>query len=131
MWNELTSWLGQGQNAAAVQTACAVGTLLLTVVLAIITAWYVRLTHRLSALSKQQLVAQFTPRLVIELEATQADGLVRFVIRNEGDRAVRLFAINIVWPVPYQASREGRLGVMPDTQILKSTQHIVVSKRSR
>jgi uncharacterized membrane protein len=101
MWNELTSWLGQGQNAAAVQTACAVGTLLLTVVLAIITAWYVRLTHRLSALSKQQLVAQFTPRLVIELEATQADGLVRFVIRNEGDRAVRLFAINIVWPVPY------------------------------
>jgi len=61
-WGRFMWWLGQGQNAAAVQAITAIVVMVLTVVLIGITWRYARLTRKFTEL---QLAASFEPNIVL------------------------------------------------------------------
>jgi hypothetical protein len=51
-WQKLISWLGQGQNAAAIQALAAVATLVFSLAILYLTFRYVRLTGASVALAR-------------------------------------------------------------------------------
>ena len=63
-------WLGQGQNAAAVQALVAAFTGLLTTILLLVTWKYVRLTSRLASITAKNLEVAVLPNLIFSIEGT-------------------------------------------------------------
>jgi hypothetical protein len=61
-------WCWLNANAGGVQAVAALGTFLLTVVLAGVSYWYARLTERSLAIARQQFDRQWRPQLGISLE---------------------------------------------------------------
>jgi hypothetical protein len=74
-------WCWLNANGHAVQALAALGTLLLTLVLAGITFWYARLTQTALAITKQQFDRQWRPQLGIGVEYV-AQYQANLIIRN-------------------------------------------------
>jgi hypothetical protein len=88
-WYRLVWWLGQGQNAAAVQALASVAMLLLTVALALITWRYVRLTKTAVDVARAQFQAELEPKLAFSWN--RSDGKTeQVVVRNVGSTSVRI-----------------------------------------
>lgn len=93
MWD----WLNK--NAGAVQALGAGATTLLTVLLAIITLWYVRLTRRLAQISRLQYGATVRPKLKIAITSPDPGPryTIDYIIENIGEHPVNIW--NIVFTV--------------------------------
>lgn len=59
-------WLGQGQNASAVQAVTAIVVAVFTVVLIFLTGWYANITKSMAKTMRQQLASAFQPFINIE-----------------------------------------------------------------
>jgi hypothetical protein len=100
MWSRFIYWLGQGQNAGAVQAIAALSAVALTVVLIIITAVYAYFTWHLLRTSREGLKAtvrpQFTVSLTTELVDKNSMDVVT-TIQNVGNMSftVRLVMVRI------------------------------------
>lgn len=102
-WGRLLWWLGQGQNAAAVQALSAVATVMLTGLIAFVT-WkyvsltgkYVNLTRAAVDLTKAGFQAEMHPKLAFSLGEPAGD-LVNFTasIRNAGSRPIRIISLGV------------------------------------
>jgi len=100
MWSRFIYWLGQGQNARAVQAIAALSAVALTVVLIIITAVYAYFTWRLLRTSREGLKAtvrpQFTATLTTEMVDENSMDVVTS-IQNVGNMSftVRLVMVHV------------------------------------
>lgn len=74
-------WPWLNANAAAIQALAALGTLLLTLVLAFVTYWYTRLTEATLSISREQFDRQWRAQLGISLEYV-AQYAARLAIHN-------------------------------------------------
>jgi len=86
-------WLGQGQNAAAVQALVAAFTGLLTTILLVVTWKYVRLTSRLASITAKNLEVAVLPNLIFSIEGTDKPQEVVISIRNAGTQPVYLLQV--------------------------------------
>jgi hypothetical protein len=94
-------WLNQ--NAGAVQALSAAVTVMLTVVLAVTTIWYARLTYKSIRLNEYQLAAEYLPFLTVQLKFTsEKEATIR--LRNNGQHHIRVFKLALL-------SRVGRTSI--------------------
>lgn len=77
-------WLGQGQNASAVQAVSAAVVAFFTLILICLTGWYARITGFMSRTMEKQLQAAFQPSVGISyLHHFQGQGINREGARSE------------------------------------------------
>ncbi len=92
-WGRFTYWLSQGQNAVAVQFVASI-------ILAVITAWYVIVTRSIMKATAQQASAALQPVLALsQLRKTLDDPIPTVLIQNPGDRPV-VFLDVVIWCHP-------------------------------
>jgi hypothetical protein len=91
-----TLWTWLNGNSGAVQAIAAMVTGLLTLVLAGITWWYVRLTNASLALAREQFERQWRPFIAIKF-VYLAPYKVELVVHNFGNSSVVVSGV-LVWP---------------------------------
>src|SRR5690349_21719864 len=98
MFNALTAWLSQGQNAAAAQALSAIATVLLTVVLVIITTRYTRLTAKSVRLTEQHFLLSVFPKLRLDVQPHSVDRhSVVCSVKNVGNDDVVIKRVAVCW----------------------------------
>jgi len=116
MWSRFIYWLGQGQNAGAVQAIAALSAVALTVVLIIITAVYAYFTWRLLRTSREGLKAtvrpQFTATLTTEMVDENSMDVVTS-IQNVGNMSftVRLVMVHVECAYALVEQDTGRINI--------------------
>jgi hypothetical protein len=89
-WERFIYWLGQGQNAAAVQGIVGLISSFLTMGLFVVTYRYVKLTNVLAKTAQGQLRAMFQPSLRLRAKRGECYPYVYISIQNETNIPVYL-----------------------------------------
>lgn len=87
-WARLVWWLGQGQNAAAMQVVVAI-------VLLAVTAWYAYITRRMLKESEAQIREQVRPKLRFGLKHIGDLTAGELLIENTGDFAAQFLDVTL------------------------------------
>jgi hypothetical protein len=88
-WGRLTYWLAQGQNAVAMQVVAAA-------LVALVTAWYTFLTHRIMKATARQASAALQPVLALSpLVRAPDETFSTLLVHNPSDRPIVFLDVHI------------------------------------
>lgn len=103
-WDRLVGWLGQGQNAGAIQAISAAVTAISTVVLVSVTARYTKLMGDSINLTREQFAMNRAPRIRLTVRpSTQSRKVVVARIDNLSGDDVRILGTRVEWRPPPDA----------------------------
>ena len=100
-------WLGQGQNASAIQAVSAAVVALFTLILIFLTGWYARITSFMSRTMEMQLKAAFQPNVGIKYinhfqgkgigqDGARSESVFNYVhLNNECDSPIKIHAVKM------------------------------------